>query len=161
MDRPAWVETWMEIAETAAKRSICLKLQVGAVLTKGNKILSLGYNGPPKGMVHCSEVGCAKDKGGRCRGAHSEMNIIVNAANQGVEVKGAELTCTWRPCLECSKHLINAEISRIIYKHDYPKDEEAVPMLRSAGIEVFRFDYFVKNLRVTQPLVKNSERSKK
>ncbi|MBI4709484.1 MAG: cytidine deaminase [Candidatus Portnoybacteria bacterium] len=149
MPRPLWEETWMEIAEVFARRSICKRYNVGAVFSLGNKFITAGYNGPPKGIVHCSEVGCAKetgDNGGSCRGAHAEMNGIVNAANQGVKIAGSTLTCTWRPCLECAKHLINAQVARIVYKNYYDKEPEAIEMLKASGIEIFQFDLLLRAL---------------
>jgi len=149
MSRPTWEETGMGMADVIAKRSVCLKYQAGASFWRGKKHLVDGYNGPPRGIVHCSEVGCAKDtgqNGGKCRGAHAEMNAIVNAALHGISIGGATVHCTYRSCLECSKHLINAEIVRFIYKHDYDKDLEAIDLLKTAGIELLKLDKFLKAL---------------
>lgn len=148
--RPSWEEIWMNIAEIIAQRSVCLRYQVGAVLVRNKKIVTLGYNGPPKGITHCGEIGCAKQtgaNGGLCRGAHAEMNAIVNAANHGLSVAGTTLFCTYRPCLECSKHLINAEVAKIIFKKDYEKEKEAKEILKTAGIELLKFDLLLKAQR--------------
>ena len=56
--RPSWQQYFMEMALLAAKRSTCLRRQVGAILVKDNQILSSGYNGSPKGISHCAEIGC-------------------------------------------------------------------------------------------------------
>jgi len=147
--RPSWEEMGMEMAELMAKRSVCLHYQVGASFWRGNKPLVSGYNGPPRRIVHCSEVGCAKetgDNGGKCRGAHAEMNAIVNAALHGISIGGATVYCSYRPCLECSKHLINAEVVRFVYKYDYDKELEAIEMLKAAGIELLKYSDFLKAL---------------
>jgi dCMP deaminase len=60
MSRKSWDEYFMAIAELVAERSTCLRRQVGAVIVKDRKILSTGYNGAPRGIKHCSEVGCVR-----------------------------------------------------------------------------------------------------
>ena len=62
MKRPDWDSYFMEIAEVVAKRSTCLRRQVGAVLVKDRQILATGYNGTPKGIAHCEEVGCLREQ---------------------------------------------------------------------------------------------------
>ncbi len=148
-ERPSWPEMGMEMAELMAKRSVCLRYQVGASFWIGNKPLVHGYNGPPKGIVHSTEVGCAKetgDHGGRCRGCHAEMNAVVNEAFRGISIAGATVFCSYRPCLECAKHLINLEIGKFVYKYDYEKEKEAISMLKAAGIELLKFDDYIKAL---------------
>lgn len=147
--RPSWEELGMDMAELMAKRSVCLQYKVGASFWLGKKPLVHGYNGPPRGIVHCSEVGCAKitgQNGGKCRGAHAEMNAIVNAALHGISIAGATVYCSYRPCLECAKHLINAEVVRFVYKYDYNKEQEAIDMLKAAGIELLKYSDFLKAL---------------
>ena len=138
MKRPDWDSYFMEIAEVVAKRSTCLRRQVGAVLVKDRQILATGYNGTPKGIAHCEEVGCLREQlhvpSGQnhelCRGIHAEQNAVIQAAVNGVSTKGATLYCTHQPCVVCSKILINAGIERIVYAHPYP-DRLAQEMLAS------------------------------
>jgi dCMP deaminase len=140
----------MEMAMVFAKRSACCHYHVGAVLAKNKRFLNGGYNGPVSGDVHCSDphIGCAKVKdgvklphgSGRCRGAHAEINSITNAANLGVIVEGATLYVSYRPCLECTKHIINAGIKKVIYVKDYDGDEAAVELMNRMGIALVKFD---------------------
>jgi len=74
------------------------------------------------------------------------MNAIVNAALHGISIGGATVYCSYRPCLECSKHLINAEVVRFVYKYDYDKELEATEMLKAAGIELLKYSDFLKAL---------------
>ncbi|HBI26482.1 MAG TPA: cytidine deaminase, partial [Peptococcaceae bacterium] len=62
MTRPGWHEYFMEIAQVVAKRSSCLRRQVGALIVKERQILCTGYNGVPTGVPHCSEVGCMREQ---------------------------------------------------------------------------------------------------
>jgi len=144
--RPTWDEYFLDIARLVATRSTCLRRQVGAVLVKDKRILATGYNGPPSGLPHCLDVGCLREKMGipsgerheLCRGLHAEQNAILQAAFHGISIKGATLYCTHHPCIICSKMLINAGISQIVYLEGYP-DPLAKEMLDEAKIEVVRF----------------------
>jgi hypothetical protein len=80
--KPSFDEIYMDLAEKLALRSHCVKAQVGAVLTKDTRIVSLGYNGPPAGTHNCDiewpETGCPRDSKGSCSLAlHAEQNAIL------------------------------------------------------------------------------------
>lgn len=146
-ERPSYDEYFMEMAHVVAKRSTCLRRKVGAILVKDKHILSTGYNGAPKGLKHCSEVGCLREKmkvasGERhelCRGLHAEQNAIIQAAVFGVSIKGSTLYCTNTPCVVCVKMLINAGVEEIVYAGDYP-DELAKKMLEESKIKIRNFN---------------------
>ena len=146
--RPDWDHYFMEIAQVVSKRSTCLRRSVGAVIVKNKQILATGYNGTPKGMPHCGEVGCLREQlhvpSGKnhelCRGIHAEQNAVVQAAVHGVSVEGGTLYCTNQPCVVCTKILINAGIERIVYKDPYP-DKLAEDMLAASGMKVEVLDH--------------------
>ena len=65
--RMSWDEYFMRMAHLVAKRSTCLRRQVGAVLVKDNRVLATGYNGAPKGLPHCVDLGkCLREELGIC-----------------------------------------------------------------------------------------------
>jgi dCMP deaminase len=117
---------FLEIARVVARRSTCLRRQIGAVIVKGKQIVSTGYNGAPSGHPHCFDVGCAREdvpSGERselCRAAHAEQNAINFAARYGIPIEGATLYTTTYPCSWCAKSIVNAGISRVVYESDYP-----------------------------------------
>lgn len=129
----------MEMAQVASKRSTCMRRSVGAVIVKDKRLLATGYNGTPRGMAHCEEVGCLRTKlnvpSGKmhelCRGIHAEQNAVIQAAVHGVSVDGGTLYCTHQPCVVCTKILINAGIKKIVYANPYP-DELAENMMKEA-----------------------------
>jgi len=145
--RPTWQEYFLEITRLVAKRSTCLRRQVGALIVKDKRILATGYNGAPSGLPHCLDVGCLRENLGVppgerheiCRGIHAEQNAILQAALYGVAIKGAMLYCTHQPCSLCAKMAINAGICQILYSGDYP-DELATTMLTEAGVELVRVE---------------------
>ena len=142
-ERPSWDEYFMTITHEVAKRSTCLRRQIGAVLVMDKRILATGYNGVPAGITHCSERGCLRaahnvpsgERHELCRGLHAEMNALLQSAQYGIRVQGASLYCTNCPCILCTKMLINAGIVRIVAETDYP-DKLAKEMLAEAGIQV-------------------------
>jgi dCMP deaminase len=145
--RPSWDEYFMQICRVVATRSTCLRRQVGAVLVSERRILSTGYNGAPKGLKHCAELGgCYREKmnvpsGERqelCRALHAEQNAIIQAAIHGVKLENVTAYCTTMPCVTCAKMLINADVRRIVYETDYP-DELSREMLAEAGVEMVRW----------------------
>ena len=145
MNRPSWAEYFMDITRLVSKRSTCLRRSVGAVLVKDRRILATGYNGAPAGLKHCEEVGCLRadsdvPSGMRhelCRGLHAEQNVIIQAAYHGITIQGATLYCTNKPCVICSKMIINAGINKVYYEEGY-NDPLSDQMLAEAGIETVR-----------------------
>ena len=144
MNRPSWDEYFMQMAELTAQRSTCLRRQVGAIIVKEKHIIATGYNGAPKGLPHCEELGgCLREKleipsGERhelCRALHAEQNAIIQAATLGQSIEGATIYITHQPCIICAKMIINAGISRIVIRRGYP-DEMSRGMLRGAGLKV-------------------------
>ncbi len=136
-----------EISDLVSSRSTCLRNQVGAVIVKDGQILSTGYNGAPKGLPHCDEVGCIREQLGvkpgerheLCRGLHAEQNAIIQAAYHGVSVRGAKIYGTTKPCSICTKMIINAGINEIIYIEEYD-DELAAQLVREADLTVRKID---------------------
>jgi len=145
--RPSWDQYFMSIAKLASTRSTCLRRKVGAVIVKDKHILSTGYNGAPRGLAHCLEIGCLREKlniksGTRhelCRAIHAEQNAVIQAAVSGVSIEGATMYCTTFPCVLCSKIIINSGIKRIVVMEGYP-DELSEEMLNEAGMKVEYMD---------------------
>jgi dCMP deaminase len=146
MQRPSWDEYFMDITRLVARRSTCMRRQVGAIMVKEKNILATGYNGTPTGITHCDITGCLREQlkvpsGERhelCRGLHAEQNAIIQAARHGTNIADCTLYCTNSPCIICAKMLINAGVCRIIYLEGYP-DQLSMAMLDEAGIESCRF----------------------
>ena len=139
MDRPTWDEYFIDITLAVARRSTCQRAQVGAVIVKDKRILTTGYNGAPKGLPHCLEIGCEIVDGHCVRTLHAEQNAIIQAALHGVSLEGGTIYTTHQPCHTCAKMIINAGIVRVVYAGDYP-DTIAMQYLILAGVRVDHFD---------------------
>lgn len=134
--RKSWNEYFMEIALMVASRSTCDRAYVGCVLVnKDNRIVSTGYNGSISGNPHCDEIG-HKMRDGHCIATiHAEMNALLYCAKEGIAVNGCECYVTHFPCLNCTKALIQAGISKIYYNQAYRVDEYALELLQKNKIE--------------------------
>jgi dCMP deaminase len=132
-------EMLMHFARIAGLRSTCLRAQVGAVIAQSGRIVSVGYNGAPSGMAHCSESnGCGLNTLGCTRAVHAEANAVAFAAKRGISTEGASLYTTLGICLPCSQLLINCGIQEIVYKSLY-RDPSGLKLLEEVGVLVRQF----------------------
>lgn len=138
--RPSWDQTFLAHARETARRSTCLRKQVGAVLTVSNRIVAAGYAGAARGRPHCIDpgVGCltGPDGTGCVRTVHAEINAVLNAALNGVSTDGATLYCTLSPCMSCLLMLCNAGIERIVYSERYRIFDEVEKETIAMGIQL-------------------------
>ncbi len=136
----SWDEYFMGIALLSSKRSKDPHTSVGAcIVGEDNKILSMGYNGMPRG---CSDAEYPWEREGDeldtkyIYVCHAELNAILNYA--GTSLKGAKIYTTLFPCNECTKALIQVGIKEVIYIEDkYAVTASVIAakkMMKSAGI---------------------------
>jgi len=138
---------FMEIAGVVSKRSTCLRDKNGAVLVRDKHILSTGYNGAPRNVRHCLEIGCLRMKNNiphgkeyeNCRSVHAEQNAIIQAALHGVSTENSTMYTTRLPCLICAKMIINAKVNRVVYDKIAEPDDGAIALFKDAGVEAVRF----------------------
>ena len=136
----------MDIAQQVASRSNCIKRKVAAVIVKNGRIISTGYNGTPRKTRNCFEDGCPRcnriGQSGKnlteCYCSHGEENAIVQAAYHGIAIKDSILYTTFSPCLLCTKMIINAGISEVVFNQDYPLGAPAQALLKEAGVKLRR-----------------------
>jgi len=118
--REPWDKFFFSIAKQISGQSTCLRKHYGCVLIRDKTVISTGFNGAPKGCLHCLDIGCAREEhklGSHqelCRATHAEQNAVANAASMGIATLDSELYCyPDAPCSLCIKILINAGISTI------------------------------------------------
>ena len=147
--RPSVDEYFINIAKTVATRGTCPRRNVGAVITRDKRIISTGYNGSPRGMPHCIDVGCdikilknpeGKEQEYCLRTVHAELNAIIQAAIHGVSTEGATLYCTDEPCGNCAKAIVNAGIKRVVFLHPY-HDPDARKIFSLANVVLEQFKH--------------------
>jgi len=147
--KPSFDEIFMNLAVELAKRSHCIRAQVGAVLSKETRIISIGYNGPPAGTHNCDEewpeTGCARDSKGSCSLAlHAEQNAILYAVKNGAALEGSTLYTTLSPCLPCARLIFSAGIEQVFYRDSYAEykglpEDEGIVFLNTFGVQTEQY----------------------
>jgi len=135
-----WDQYFLGMAKYVSQRGTCPTKKVGAVLVdpETRSVLSVGYNGAPRGTSHCGED-CSRREIGvnskSCKAIHAEMNAILNSAFNGVKVRGAMCYITISPCLSCSRALIQSGVTEVVAAGKSPYDK-AFDLLKEAGVKV-------------------------
>lgn len=144
-----WDKRFMEVCELVSTWSSCFQenRKIGAVIVRDKRILTTGYNGASAGIESCKEKGyCMRKEAGVesgtrqefCYATHAEQNALIQAARMGIPVEGATLYCTHQPCSICAKLIINAGITRIVFKHGYP-DDFSLSLLNEANVSIVQY----------------------
>lgn len=149
--KPSWDKYFIRIAKLVASRSSCLTRKVGAVIVKDKMIISTGYNGTSRGIKNCNEGGCqrcADRKSGKlksgerldeCVCVHAEENALLQAAYNGISIKGGIFYTSLYPCNYCTKHIINSGIRKVYYSDKYKLDEVSKNLFKEAGVELLQY----------------------
>lgn len=129
----------MEMAEVAAKRSTCLRRQVGAIIAVDGSPVSVGYAGAPPGFPHCTPETCNADH--PCTNTtHAEANAIARAARLGMRIEKAILYSTLSPCDSCAKLILAAGIGMMIFRDQY-RISDPIGLLIQGEIPVGSLDF--------------------
>ncbi len=123
---------YMRMARIWAENSYCERRKVGALLVKDKMIISDGYNGTPSGFENKCED---ENNVSKPYVLHAEANAISKVARSSNSSDGATLYVTASPCIECSKLIIQAGITRVVYGEKY-RIMDGVELLQRAGVEV-------------------------
>jgi len=134
--RIPWDQYFMMQAVLLSTRSTCERLSVGATIVRDKRIIAGGYNGSVSGDVHCIDEGCYLVDGHCMRTIHAEMNAILQCAKFGAATDGAEIYVTDFPCLQCTKMLLQAGITKIHYLRNYHNDAYAMSLIDRKQVEL-------------------------
>jgi dCMP deaminase len=135
-ERIEWDDYFMSIALLASQRSPCNRLNVGSVIVKDMRLISMGYNGFIPGAPHISRV---KDNHEQSI-IHSEINAITDCAKRGASLSGAKIYVTHYPCLNCFRSIAASNIKEIVYLNDYKNDETVAQLAADAGLTIRRLE---------------------
>jgi dCMP deaminase len=136
-----FIEAYMDVAERFAKLSSAKRLNVGAIVVKDDRIISIGYNGMPSGWVNeCEEI-IGQDEVGalitksKPEVLHAESNAIAKLARSNESGDGASIFITHSPCLDCAKLIYQSGIKDLYYKDNY-RSEDGIRFLKKSNINV-------------------------
>jgi dCMP deaminase len=149
--KPKFQKLYNNIAHEVAKMSHARRLQVGAVIVKDDRVISMGYNGMPAGwdnnceseetefnLITKTRTGTGKLTT-RPEVLHAESNAIAKLAKSNDSGDGADIFVTHAPCMECSKLIFQSGIRRVYYSADY-RDDSGIKFLKQSGVEVIKHD---------------------
>ena len=131
----------MDIARRTAKLSHARRLQVGAVIVKDDKIISIGYNGMPAGWDNDCEDQVYEQDGfhitltTKPEVLHAETNAIAKLARSNESGLNSDMFITHAPCLDCAKLIYQSGIKRVFYSEAY-RDDAGTQFLKKSGIDV-------------------------
>lgn len=153
MERKDKINAYLDIAQTVAQRSTCLRRKYGAIIVKNDEIISTGYNGAPRGCKNCSDIGTCKREelnipsGERyelCRSVHAEQNAIISAARRdmqgatlylaGIDAKTGKILSSAEPCSLCKRFIINSGITQVVMRNGKEYDMAEVSVWRLLDI---------------------------
>ena len=127
-----YIDAHMKVAETYASLSSAKRLQVGAIVVKDNRVISIGYNGMPGGWDNICEDENNKSKP---EVLHAETNAIAKLARSNESGLGAAMFVTHAPCLDCAKLIFQSGISKVYYRNTY-RESFGIDFLEKSSIDV-------------------------
>lgn len=142
-----WDDAYMDTAERFASLSSAIRLQVGAIVVKDNRIVSIGYNGMPSGWTNeCEEEVITEYESHidstivtKKEVIHAEANAIAKLARSNESGLDADMYITHAPCLSCAKQIYSSGIKKIYYRNEY-RSTDGVEFLKKCGIEVIKHE---------------------
>jgi dCMP deaminase len=138
--KPKFIDAYMDVAERFGKLSSARRLNVGAIIVKDNRIISIGYNGMPTGWDNNCENELTEGKlKSKPEVLHAETNSIAKLAQSNESGLDSTLFVTHSPCLECAKLIYQSGITTIYYKHEY-RSKEGVDFLEKCKLNVHRIE---------------------
>ena len=132
-------EAFLDVAYRFAQLSTARRLQVGCIIVKDNRIISIGYNGTPSGWDNnCEyEIGTQGLLSTKPEVLHAESNAIAKLARSHESGEGAQLICTHQPCMECAKLIYQTGIIEVCYAEKY-RSSDGINFLEKAGVTVYQ-----------------------
>lgn len=133
----------MNIAELTSKLSYAKRLQVGAVVVKGNQIIGTGYNGMPSGWENNCEDAIYQQDGSvglktKVEVLHAESNAVAKVSRSTESSDGAIMFCTHAPCIQCAKLIYQSGINTLYYREQY-RDDSGLKFLKQGGVNVHQY----------------------
>jgi dCMP deaminase len=148
-----FIDAHMKVAEVYAGLSSAKRLQVGAIIVKDDRIISIGYNGMPSGWdnnceyvadVHPSDSrydynNFSKELKTKPEVLHAETNAIAKLARTTESGLGATMFVTHAPCIDCAKLVFQSGINSVYYRNSY-RDDDGIEFLKKCNVEVIKYD---------------------
>jgi len=144
-----FIKYYMDVAQLTSTLSYATRLQVGAVIVKGHKILATGFNGMPSGWDNnCEdEIGHVLDDANHIveirlktkpEVLHAESNALMKVASSTESSENSTMFCTHAPCIHCAKLIYQSGINSLYYRNTY-RDTAGLEFLEKSGVSVTQY----------------------
>ena len=128
-----FIDAYMDVAERFAQLSSAKRLNVGAIVVKDDRIISIGYNGMPSGWDNvCEHEGKTKPEV-----LHAESNALAKLARSSESGEGASIFITHSPCIDCAKLIYQSGIATVYYKNDY-RSTQGLDFLKKSNVWIVK-----------------------
>jgi dCMP deaminase len=129
-----FIDAYMDVADRFSRLSSAKRLQVGAIVVKDDRIISIGYNGMPAGWDNICET---EDNVTKPEVLHAEANAVSKLARSPESAEGATIFVTHAPCMECAKLIYQSGIATVYYKTDY-RSTQGLDFLNKSNVNVIK-----------------------
>jgi len=146
MIKQKFIDYFMDVAERTSQLSYAVRLKVGAIIVKDNRIISIGYNGMPAGWDNNCEFEYTNPQTQitelitRKEVLHAETNAISKLARSTEAGDNSTLFCTHAPCIDCAKLIYQSGISSVYYRDTY-RDDSGLKFLEKSKVSVNRYEH--------------------
>ena len=139
-----FIDAYMDVAQRFSELSSAKRLQVGAIVVKDDRIISIGYNGMPSGWdnncedyIHLSDDTITTKT--KPEVIHAEANAIAKLAKSSESGDSSTMFLTHAPCIDCAKQMYTAGIKKVYYRDSY-RDSMGLDFLAKCDIMVHKVE---------------------
>ena len=137
-----YIRAHLEAARVYGELSTANRLKVGCLIVKDDRIISIGYNGMPSGGSNvCEENNVTKPEV-----LHAETNAITKLAKSTESGEGSSMFCTYAPCVDCAKLILQSGIREFHYEHRYKSSDGLDLLEQYSDIKIFKYEHYVSRI---------------
>ena len=137
-----YIRAHLEAARVYGELSTADRLKVGCLIVKDDRIISIGYNGMPSGGSNvCEENNVTKPEV-----LHAETNAITKLAKSTESGEGSSMFCTYAPCVDCAKLILQSGIREFHYEHRYKSSDGLDLLEQYSDIKIFKYEHYVSRI---------------
>ena len=140
--KDTYIRAHLEAARAYGELSTADRLKVGCLIVKDDRIISIGYNGMPSGGSNvCEENNVTKPEV-----LHAETNAITKLAKSTESGEGSAMFCTYAPCVDCAKLILQSGIREFHYEHRYKSSDGLDLLEQYSDIKIFKYEHYVSRI---------------
>lgn len=136
-----YIRAHLKVARIYGELSTAERLKVGCIIVKGDRIISIGYNGMPSGGSNI----CEKNGKSKPEVLHAEANAITKLAKSTESGQDSYMFCTYAPCVDCAKLILQSGIKEFHYEHRYKNNDGLDLLEKYSNIKIVKYTEYVQH----------------